>query len=431
MQRGSIFLCNHHYETSHRSRTVKTRCLSEQPGRFSRAARAQALEGVCPHRLLHAALPQRPLRHACGSGVRRGVAPLPSATWRPRAGGRPSFPAEGRRTPPAPSGTSAELSARFVSGAVPAPRSGCAQSWRALPSARARRRLSLAPAALPPPPPSPASERASSAAEAAEIGICLPAARRRRRRRRAEGRAGREARAPARRPARDEDCAAARGATGLGPLHAEGGGRAGPRRPAAVGGRLRRALEDEFLGIPVSWRAAGGVRVRRGRPANFGATVAAPGRPQRASAGPAGDPGPEARPARARPFVRLRTTPGTLLESLNGNGARLPLRSRAADPGTGSRDPARKRKRSVFSAGMEAGRSARPALQLGCGKAPGFSLGPCELVHLLLCAALRCHVCCDSALRFRKTLCWVACPSPSPSRLLAERFGKEKKNKVK
>lgn len=43
---------------------------SEQPGRFSRAARAPALEGVCPHRLLHAALPQPPLRHACGGGVR-------------------------------------------------------------------------------------------------------------------------------------------------------------------------------------------------------------------------------------------------------------------------------------------------------------------------------------------------------------------------
>lgn len=168
--------------------------------------------------------------------------------------------------------------------------------------------------------------------------------------------------------------------------------------------------------------------MRRGRPAKFGATVAARGRPRRASAGPAGDPGPAARSARARPFVRIRTTPGTLLESLNGNGALLPLRSCAADTGPGSRDPARKRERSVFSAGMEAGRTGRPAVQLGCGKAPGFSLGPCELVHLLFGAAsVRCHVCCDSALRFRKTSRWFAFTSPSPSRLLAERFGKEKK----
>lgn len=114
--------------------------------------------------------------------------------------------------------------------------------------------------------------------------------------------------------------------------------------------------------------------MRRGRLAKFGATVAARGRPRRASAGPAGDPGPAARPARARPFVRIRPTPGTLLESLNGNGALLPLRSCAADTGAGARDPARKRERSVFGAGMEAGRSARPALQLGCGKAPGCSV---------------------------------------------------------
>lgn len=47
----------------------------------------------------------------------------------------------------------------------------------------------------------------------------------------------------------------------------------------------------------------------------------------------------------------------------------------------------KKREVSVFGAGMEAGLSARPALQLCCGRAPGFSLCPCELVHLLFCAA--------------------------------------------
>lgn len=41
----------------------------------------------------------------------------------------------------------------------------------------------------------------------------------------------------------------------------------------------------------------------------------------------------------------------------------------------------------MFGAGMKAGLSARPALQLGCGRVPGFSLCPCELVHLLFCAA--------------------------------------------
>lgn len=41
----------------------------------------------------------------------------------------------------------------------------------------------------------------------------------------------------------------------------------------------------------------------------------------------------------------------------------------------------------MFGAGMKSGLSARPALQLGCGRVPGFSLCPCELVHLLFCAA--------------------------------------------
>lgn len=229
---------------------------------------------------------------SASSGSRRGVpasstsrslapAAPPSRVWRRRAlrGGPPSFgnlappcrrpallPGRGAPSSTGPSGTSAELSARFVSGAGPAPRGGCAQSWRALLSARAPAPLACPGLPSPTRRPSPPRERASSAAEAAEIGICLPAARRRR----AEGRAGREARAPARRPARDEDSTAARGATGPGPLHAEGGGRAGPRRPAAVRARLRRALEDEFLGIPVSWRvtecgcAAGG-RLSLGR----------------------------------------------------------------------------------------------------------------------------------------------------------------------
>lgn len=157
------------------------------------------------------------------------------------------------------------------------------------------------------------------------------------------------------------DLTAARGATGPGPLRAEGGGRAGPRRPAAVRARLRRAPEDEFLGIPVSWRvaecgcAAGGRRsLGRRWPRGGGRDT-----PER---GPCGRPRPRgpARPARARPFVRIPSTRRTLLESLNGNGALLPLQSCAAESGAGSRDLARKKtnkqtRTNMFGAGMEAG----------------------------------------------------------------------------
>lgn len=224
---------------------------SEQPRSSSRAARASAREGVCPHGLLHAVLCQQPLRHMGGGGVRGRLAPLPAATWRPRAGRRPSFPAEGRRAP-------------WALRALPPssrPRSCPGRGWR--PGAGARRaggsfpvraRAGAARPGRPSPTrrPSPLRELAYSAAEAAEIGICLPAARRRRRRKRRRAEGGRAVRAPA----RDEDRTAARGATGPGPLRAEGGGRAGPRRPAPVRARLRRALEDEFLGISVSWRVA-------------------------------------------------------------------------------------------------------------------------------------------------------------------------------
>lgn len=76
------------------------------------------------------------------------------------------------------------------------------------------------------------------------------------------------------------------------------------------------------------------------------------------------------------------------------------------------------------------GGRAKALVPLGCGKAPGFSLGPCELVHLLFCAAASAAMSVVILhLDFGKTLGWIACTSPSPSRLLAERFGKEKREK--
>lgn len=339
---------------------------------------------------------------SASSGSRRGVpapstsrslapAAPPSRVWRRRAlrGGPPSLgnlappcrrpvllPGRGAPNSTGPSGTSAELSARFVSGAGPAPRGGCAQSWRALPSARAPAPLARPGRPSPTRRPSP-RERASSVAEAAEIGICWPAARRRR----AEGRAGREARAPARRPARDEDCTAARGATGPGPLHAEGGGRAGPRRPAAVRARLRRASEDEFLGTPVSWRVAECGCATGGR-RSLGRRCRAGEAATRLS-GACGRPRPRG-PVRSRSLFCSHS-------HHSGDASGILKWERRSAPAPELRgwywawvsDPARKRERSVFSAGMEAGRAGRPALQLGCGKAPGFSLRPCELVHLL------------------------------------------------
>lgn len=124
---------------------------------------------------------------SASSGSRRGVpasstsrslapAAPPSRVWRRRAlrGGPPSFgnlappcrrpallPGRGAPSSTGPSGTSAELSARFVSGAGPAPRGGCAQSWRALLSARAPAPLACPglPSPTRRPSPRPASER--------------------------------------------------------------------------------------------------------------------------------------------------------------------------------------------------------------------------------------------------------------------------------
>lgn len=76
---------------------------------------------------------------------------------------------------------------------------------------------------------------------------------------------------------------------------------------------------------------------------------------------------------------------------------------------------------SVFWGGR-ARRSCKTSSKLVRGKMPGFSEGSPVV--------LRCHVCCDSALQFLKTFCWVECNPPFPpalSRLLVERFGNEKK----
>lgn len=207
---------------------------------------------MCPQGLLHAVLCQRPLRHAGGGGGVRGrLAPLPAATWRPHAGRRPSFPAEGRRAPRAlralpPSsrprscpgrGRRPGTGARRAGGSFPVrARAGAARPGRPSPHA-------------PPLPPLSASSRPPRLRRQRLESACRP---------RGGGGGGgrREGGRAVRAPARDEDRRAARGATGPGPLRAEGGGRAGPRRPAPVRARLRRALEDEFLGIPVSWRVA-------------------------------------------------------------------------------------------------------------------------------------------------------------------------------
>ncbi|XP_072828500.1 uncharacterized protein [Vicugna pacos] len=156
------------------------------------------------------------------------------------AGSRAPSPAD-------PSGASATLSAPFGSRAGPEP-SQCARAARSLAEARPSPQA-------PRPRRHPPSVRVSAAAAAAaEIGIRLLALGEGGGRR--AGRAGRKARAPASRSAGDEDRTAARGATGLGPLHAQGGGRAGP--PPRPGGSPRpphpaprRGLEDEFPGVRI------------------------------------------------------------------------------------------------------------------------------------------------------------------------------------
>lgn len=180
---------------------------SEPPGRFSPGARAPALEGVCPHRPLHAALPQWAPPSRVRWRRRRALRgdPLPSANLAPPCRRPGLLPGRGAPNSTGPSGASAELSARFVSGAGPAPRRGCAQSWRALPSARAPAPLARPgrPSPLPrcPSPAPRTSERPPRLRRQRLESACPP-------RggggggggRREEGRAGREARAPARRP---------------------------------------------------------------------------------------------------------------------------------------------------------------------------------------------------------------------------------------
>lgn len=168
---------------------------------------------------------------------RRGRAeenpPSPTAARRPLAGCQPSSPAVGRRAPQTL--RSLPPRARLLSR----PRPGGAGGRP--PSARALQPVSRRPA----PPPRPRSRAgpppllpprrvsaAAAAATAAEIGIRLLAL--------GKGggrRAGKKARAASRPSARDENRTAARGATGLGPLHAQGGGRAGP--PPCPGGSPR------------------------------------------------------------------------------------------------------------------------------------------------------------------------------------------------
>lgn len=73
--------------------------------------------------------------------------------------------------------------------------------------------------------------------------------------------------------------------------------------------------------------------------------------------------------------------------------------------------------------------SARPPTWLREGA--GFLPLSLRVGSPVVLRGLRCHVCCDSALGFRKTLCRIAWTSPTPSRLLAERFGKKEKRRKK
>ena len=163
------------------------------------------------------------------AGPRGGEAPLPTAARRPLAGGQPSSPAAGRLAPQTLRALPprARLSSRPQpggAGALPV-REHCAESRGGPP-------LPPYPAPAPPPtPPSRASVRGGGGGGGG--GGCRdwnpPAGAGRRRSEEGGGRGGRRKdRTPACPSARDEDCTAARGATGLGPLHAPGGGRAGP-----------------------------------------------------------------------------------------------------------------------------------------------------------------------------------------------------------
>lgn len=179
-----------------------------------------------------------PPQRQWGISVRRGRRgraeenpPSPTAARRPLAGCQPSSPAVGRRAPQTL--RSLPPRARLLSrprpggaGALPV-RARCNQSRGGPPLPP-----DPAPVPAPPPPLLPPRRVSAAAATAAEIGIRLLAL--------GKGggrRAGRKARAAPRPSARDENRTAARGATGLGPLHAQGGGRAGP--PPCPGGSPR------------------------------------------------------------------------------------------------------------------------------------------------------------------------------------------------
>jgi hypothetical protein len=390
-----IFLCNHNYETGNRSRTGSLGALGATGPLLPWSPSSGSRRSVPASSTSRSFAP-------VGPSVTRAVAAAACAEGRPPPLGKPGAPVPAAGPPSRQRG--AELHGPFgrfrralgsvrVRGGAGAP--ARVRAELAGPSQCARAGASCSPEPpLPPPPlplPRPANERASSAAEAAEIGICLPAARRRRRRRAEGGGKGGEGGSSSR-------ASAPRETTTVRPREGRPGpGRCTPRaeaEPGPAAPRLSVPARAERRRMSFSGsRWVGGWRRSAGAPREAGEVW---GRRWRRRGGrdapPRGlrerPPGPAARPARACPFVRLRTTPGTLLEALNGNGALLPLRScAAAAAGTGSRDPARERERSVFSAGTEAGRSARPARQLGCGKAPGFPLRPCELVHLLFCAA--------------------------------------------
>lgn len=165
--------------------------------------------------------------------VRRRSRPRPTtAARRPAAREEVPLPAEGRRAPrtlrPLPP------QARLPS----CPGRGGAGRDRRLLSARAQRRVSWRPAPPPSPralassPHPPCESRQRRRLPRLESACWRSAEEEGGGRRERTGRAGRKAQAPVRPSTQDEDRTAARGATGLGPLRAEGGGEAGsPPRP--------------------------------------------------------------------------------------------------------------------------------------------------------------------------------------------------------
>lgn len=88
----------------------------------------------------------------------------------------------------------------------------------------------------------------------------------------------------------------------------------------------------------------------------------------------------------------------------------------------------RKENECVFRGGGRARRNCQSSRKT-CRREGARFLGGSPVV--LRC--LRCHVCCDSALQFRKTFCWIECNLfPRPLfRLLVEGLGKERKEKKK